>query len=109
MRAIPEKLNQINGSGWLVGLIVNVVWTTLLMAGAYWKIHESIALLQQQSAQVVTQSAELRDTVRLDMVTRKEFADYILLDNEKRERVLYMVREEVRHHKAWDSMQSEPK
>ena len=43
MDALKKLVGSVNGSGWLVHLI----WTTVLLCGLYWKMHEEVAVLKQ--------------------------------------------------------------
>ena len=44
MNVVRRIVGQVNGSGWLLHLL----WTTVLLCGVYWKLHEEVAVMRTQ-------------------------------------------------------------
>lgn len=72
MKQFMAGVERVNGFGWFIGVIVNVIWTTIALAGLYWMLHEDVALVKQRQEAMGKTVEEIRVTLDQKVATRQE-------------------------------------
>jgi hypothetical protein len=95
MRGLLSKIEQVNGVGWFIGIVANIIWTTLVVAALYWKLHEEVAIIKVNQHQQAEAVRLVREELSNKVATKAELQAMWNLGQEQHERMKDEMRRRV--------------
>lgn len=101
MQEVLKHIEKVNGQGWLIGLVLNVVWTTLSVAALYWVLHEDVAVLKERLANQTEALREVQEQMAHQVATKPELRAMWDQGQEQHARIWDELKRKQDRTKAW--------